>query len=99
MTLILGHDEEFIFTFQLRLDFTSFVLSGPSTSSLTVAKRVPGAGVVVASVGGGATASVAEMGRCVADSFSVSSPGAEHSSPPVICGTNSGEHSESAWTQ
>ena len=40
-----------------------------------------------------------EIGQCQDDQFSVTSPG--NNAPPVICGTNSGEHSKLAtkkWT-
>ena len=33
-----------------------------------------------------------EDGQCQVDAFSVTSPG--NNAPPVICGTNSGEHSK-----
>ena len=33
-----------------------------------------------------------ELGQCQTDIFSVTAPG--NNAPPVICGTNSGEHSK-----
>ena len=36
--------------------------------------------------------SLYEKGQCQTDIFSVTSPG--NNAPPVICGTNSGEHSK-----
>jgi hypothetical protein len=69
----------------MRLDLNTFVVTGPSTKS-TSDVLITGGTVI----GGGAAASVAS--QCLTDTFSVSSPGA--SNPPVICGTNSGEHSE-----
>ena len=33
-----------------------------------------------------------ELGQCQTDAFSVTAPG--NNAPPVICGTNSGEHSK-----
>ena len=33
-----------------------------------------------------------EIGQCQDDQFSVTAPG--NNAPPVICGTNSGEHSK-----
>ena len=72
-------------SFQLRLDFTTFVITGPSTSSATATEIIngqPAAGGVA----------VATRGQCLTDTFSVTNPGGL--TPPVICGTNSGDHSE-----
>ncbi len=73
--------------FQLRLDFDNFVITGPSESSegvTTLLKNTGGLGV-------GGTVPVAARGQCLTDSFSVSNPSGQ--SPPVICGTNSDQHS------
>ena len=43
----------------------------------------------VAKIGG---KSVYEKGQCQTDIFSVTAPG--NNAPPVICGTNTGEHSK-----
>ena len=37
------------------------------------------------------------VGDCSRDSFSVSSGGASFRGSPVICGTNTGQHSKYAW--
>lgn len=70
---------------QLRLDFNSFVITGPSTITLTTP-----AGKFVGQIfntGGGVGASV-DMTRCLTDTFSVSN----QNQLPVICGTNTGYH-------
>lgn len=64
---------------QLRLDFNTFLISGPSTSSLTVGKLI-------------AATEYTLRGTCQTDRFSVTSPG--NPTPPVICGSNAGEHSK-----
>ena len=73
---------------KLRLDFETFVISGPSTGSDTDA--VDGAcknGVFTSP--SPATCSLAS--QCLTDSFSITNPGG--SAPPTICGTNTGKHS------
>lgn len=65
----------------------SFVISGPSTSTISYAKAV--AGTIAAE----ATSVVTTETQCLTDTFSVTSPG--NFAPPTICGSNSGEHSES----
>lgn len=72
--------------FQLRLDLTTFMIAGPSTSSVLNTKLLNGQ--TAATAGGDAT----NYGQCITDSFSVTNPGGP--SPPTICGTNTGEHSE-----
>jgi len=74
---------------QLRLDFISFVISGPYSStdtlkSTTMINGVPKKGDLTM---GNA---MAQNSQCIIDSFSVTSPSGN--SPPVICGTNTGEH-------
>ena len=39
-----------------------------------------------------ATTPVSTMGQCLTDTFTVTSPGSV--TPPVICGTNDGQHSK-----
>merc|ERR1719220_1239772 len=68
---------------QIRLDFSNFVISGPSTSTQSVAKTLFG----VASGTAGA-AIVADTGKCLTDSFSITN----QQNLPVICGVNSGYH-------
>merc|ERR1711971_582492 len=69
---------------QLRLDFTSFVLSNPAATIVTTFAHLAGTPVPLA--GTGQTIS----GQCVTDSFIVSSPGSVGS--PEICGVNTGDH-------
>jgi len=78
---------------QMRLDFSSFVITGPSTATTTGAAAV--ATSVVYCLNGEETAGTA-LGtscnyatRCLTDSFSVT-PSQDWS--PTICGTNTGEH-------
>ena len=70
---------------QLRLDFNQFVISGPSTSSLTVGKALAGTATDI-----GAGTSVTSASQCLTDSFTVSNPGSR--TPSVICGINTGQH-------
>jgi len=67
---------------QMRLDFNTFVIAGPSTSTLSIGKVIEGE---LNALGDAACA----RGQCQTDTFSVVSPSV---TPPVICGTNSGEH-------
>lgn len=69
---------------QLRLDFNSFVIAGPSTSTITVGKQLNG-NVAVA-----ATKPFTPATQCLMDRFSVTNPGSY--TPPTICGINTGEH-------
>ena len=70
----------------MRLDFTIFQIADPIISTATVtATRF---GLANEDDGADATAT----GRCDEDSFSVVLPGG--SSPPVICGTNTNQHSK-----
>jgi len=69
---------------QLRLDFVDFAITGPDTSTLSVAHTTSGN----IATGAGKTASLAS--RCTTDVFSVSNPGGP--SPPQICGNNIDEH-------
>jgi len=72
---------------QLRLDFTTFVITGPNTitdSALNFGLHLNGRMGVT---GGKATV---PLGTCDSDQFSVTSPGG--TATPVICGTNTGAH-------
>jgi len=69
---------------QIRLDFITFSILGPSTDTATIAKELNG----IQSESG--TQEVNARTQCNDDSFSVSSPG--NPAPPVICGYNTGEH-------
>lgn len=69
---------------QIRLDFNTFVIAGPSTSVSTIGLATFG----VLEVGGAKGVSTAT--QCLTDMFSVTNPNG--AAPPVICGTNTGEH-------
>ena len=70
----------------MRLDFSTFVISGPSTITTPTTTYAILNGQT--SPGGtGATHAT----RCLTDAFSVS-PAADYN--PTICGTNTGEHSK-----
>merc|ERR1719464_1662043 len=71
---------------QLRLDFTSFVLSNPAATTVTTFALLNGTPVPTVAAAVGQTIS----GQCVSDSFTVSSPGSVGS--PEICGVNTGDH-------
>ena len=72
---------------QLRLDFDTFVISGPSTSTTIVTNLLNGAPARLAETDAVA-ASLST--RCLTDTFAVTNPGGP--TPPLICGTNTGEH-------
>ena len=74
---------------QLRLDFNSFTITGPSSGTTTIGKTLNGNLVNSAKTGKSVTAS----SQCLTDTFTVTNPGG--SSPPTICGTNTGSHSKS----
>ncbi len=76
-------------SFQLRLDLLPFVISGPTTVTLSVTKRVKNSGTI----GEAGTIPASAFTQCLTDTFSVTNPNGF--SPPTICGTNSGEHSKS----
>lgn len=71
---------------QLRLDFSDFVITGPQTSSVSSIKTTKGELDAAAPALGQSLAT-----QCLTDTFSVTSGGI---TPPIICGTNTGEHSE-----
>lgn len=75
-------------SFQLRLDFSSFVITGPSTATVSTVKLFSG---LPSNSVGGAGVSAAEATQCLTDTFSVTNPGGN--SPPQICGTNTNQHS------
>jgi len=68
---------------QIRLDFDSFEIAGPSTSTLSVSKILLG-------VANDMGALVGTKGQCLDDQFAISVPGGQ--STNVICGKNTGEH-------
>merc|ERR1712106_1139757 len=64
---------------QLRLDFETFSLSNPVTAT-----------AITVGPAAAADGSANRIGNCDTDSFTVTSPGGK--SPPLICGTNTGQH-------
>ena len=74
----------FLSYMQMRLDFNTFVIAGPSTSTLSIGKVIEGELNAKGSL-------ACARGQCQTDTFSVVSNSV---TPPVICGTNSGEHSK-----
>ncbi len=73
---------------QLRLDFQSFSITGPTTNTVTVTKRLAKTGVVTNT----GTVGLSEFTQCLTDTFSVSN--SDGPNPPAICGVNTGEHSK-----
>ena len=71
---------------QLRLDFTTFVISDPSNSAVTSFAMQNGNPQVVPIL------DHTNAGVCNTDSFAVTSPGG--ASTPIICGVNTDEHSK-----
>jgi len=65
---------------QLRLDFETFVLSNPVTATT----------ITIGAAATAAAGSGTRQGNCDTDSFGVTVPGGK--SPPIICGTNTGQH-------
>jgi len=70
---------------QLRLDFPKFAIGQPSVSTVSAFNTLQGTILPAA-----ATTPVSTMGQCLTDTFTVTSPGSV--TPPVICGTNDGQH-------
>lgn len=76
---------------QIRLDFMTFVIAGPSTLSETVGAIFGGEGIpddTADAVAKGLPVSAAT--QCSDDQFTVTNPGGP--APPVICGTNTNAH-------
>jgi hypothetical protein len=70
------------------LDFSTFVITGPSTNTLSTAKQFGGSQMM----GDAAGVLASPATNCLTDTFSVTgSPGGN---PPTICGTNTGYHSK-----
>ena len=76
---------------QMRLDFNTFVIQGPSTETL-VADQIKLLSGVANAAGTGFI-----FGNCVNDRFYTTNPGGR--SPPTICGTNTDEHSKFAFVE
>jgi len=68
---------------QLRLDFSTFAITGPST--VTVSAVTIASGQILTGKKEAAPAT-----QCVTDTFSITNPNGL--TPPSICGTNTGEH-------
>jgi len=68
---------------QIRLDFSNFVISGPSTTSASIGKALNG---IIVGIAAGAL--VSEATQCLTDTFSITN----QENLPVICGINSGYH-------
>ena len=99
----MSHDDVFIGFPQLRLDFDSFVVTGPTTSVATVTRRKKRTGEAIGAlpVGQIRTANVltvTQTGACLTDVFRATGGGAGPN-PPDICGVNTGEHSEMGSTE
>ncbi len=75
-----------ILSLQLRLDFISFQIAGPSSATTITHKRKNG--VVVS----GSGAPGAQASQCLDDTFSVS--GGDRGGSDVLCGVNTGQHSK-----
>ena len=68
---------------QIRLDFLTMVITGPSTTTTSIGDILNGEQVKA-----GKGKPVANAGRCLTDTFSITN----QDSVPVICGTNTGFH-------
>ena len=76
------------FFIQLRIDFNTFVITGPSTDVTANGYEVGGSTATGLLPAPGKKISSAT--QCLTDSFSLTGPAG--SVPPVICGTVSGDH-------
>ena len=72
---------------QLRLDFLTFNIAQPSLEAVAAVSKLLNGAVV-----SGAGKDVTNMGQCLTDTFTVTSPGGI--APPTICGQNDGQHSK-----
>jgi len=71
---------------QMRLDFITFMITGPSTSSVTIKGTT--AGVVTPNNG----KEYSQQTQCLTDTFTVTGPRTGQNRPPTICGVNTMEH-------
>merc|ERR1711894_298880 len=76
---------------RLRLDFTTFAITGPSTVTNDQVLRHNGQPVSMYTNKGRAVSGNSFRTNCLVDTFSVTGPSAS-STPPTICGTNTGMH-------
>jgi len=72
---------------QMRLDFTNFVITGPSALTTTVGKEING---VVTTAAAGIAYSL--QTQCLTDTFTVRGQNTGENTPPTICGINTGDH-------
>ena len=86
--LLAGNVKTVTTNFQMRLDFMTFVISGPATTSTSIAHLLGGEIIGVAN--GDA---VSEATQCLTDLFYVRN----QVNLPHICGTMSGEHGLLNW--
>ena len=70
--------------------FSSLNFIGPSSSTVTIGRIING--ISTNDEDGIASNAVTESTRCLIDRFQVTNP--DGISPPIICGQNTGEHSE-----
>ena len=70
---------------QIRLDLDTFIITGPSTATVTNALMVELGGMVR---GGNGGKKVTQRTNCATDTFSIGNA----PSMPVVCGTLTGEH-------
>ena len=70
--------------------FSSLKFIGPSSSTVTIGRIING--ISTNDEDGIASNAVTESTRCLIDRFQVTNP--DGISPPIICGQNTGEHSE-----
>lgn len=75
----------------LRIDFTNFVISGPSTISLNQVRRMLGHPAQNMADTTYAITGSAMHGNCLTDTFYMKSASTS-TTPPAICGTATGEH-------
>ena len=67
------------------MDFTNFVIAGPNTLTTTIGKTLFGTETAAAT-----GKAVSQRTQCNTDTFTITGPAG--STPPVICGTNTGQH-------
>ena len=73
-----------MFCFQIRLDFDTFIITGPVTTSLSIAKATGGVAAPTAKT------AMSHKTTCATDQFSVSNA----PNVPTVCGTLTGDHSK-----
>ena len=80
----LTYIKKILYHIQLRLDFNTFTIAGPSTATSTVAKMAGG------SISPTGARAVTTATQCLTDTFTMT--GVPGGLPPTICGTNTGYH-------